>query len=106
MNFTAIKIVKMKTSGVSRNLGGSNSLPELNISRSDRNISMMEFLVPRNTNLQSKHQKAPLASIDNVIDVPATESESVIGGVIIHVRHAIDTTPPSQIPPQDSLSPG
>ena len=82
---------------------GSNALPELNISRSDRSISVMEFLVPRNTNLQSK-QKAPLASIDNVIDLPATESESVIGGVIVHVRPAIDTTPPSQIPPQDSLS--
>ena len=81
----------------------ASGAPQLNISRSDRSISVMEFLVPRNTNLQSK-QKAPLASIDNVIDLPATESESVIGGVIVHVRPAIDTTPPSQIPPQDSLS--
>ena len=55
---------------------GSNALPQLNVSRSDRSISVMEFLVPRNTNLQSK-QKAPLASIDNVIDPSATESELV-----------------------------
>ena len=79
---------------------GSNVPSQLNISRSDRSISMLEFLVPRRTNLQFK-QHPPLTPIENIIDPQAPKQDPVIGGVILHVRPAVDTTPPSQIPSQD-----
>ena len=79
----------------------NNPPSELNISGSDHSISVLGLLVSRSTKLHSK-QQSPLTSIENVIDPPAPEPESdpVIRGVIVHVRPAIDTTLPSQIPPQ------
>ena len=76
---------------------GSNVPSKQNISGSDRSVSILEFLVPRRTNLQSK-QQPPMTPIENVIDPQAPKQDPVIGGVIIHVRPAVDTAPPSQIP--------
>ena len=77
---------------------GSNVPSRQNISGSDRSISILEFLVPRRTNLQSK-QQPPLTSNENVINPPTPKTNPVIGGVIIHVKPAVDNILPSQIPP-------
>ena len=74
---------------------GNNPPSELP-SRSDRSISVLEFLVSRGTNLQSK-QQPPLTSNENVINPPTPKPNPVIGGVIIHVKPAVDNILPSQI---------
>ena len=70
---------------------------QLNISGSDRSISIVEFLASRSTNLQSKQQPV-LTSIENVINPSTPKPNPVIGGVIIHVKPAVDNILPSQIP--------
>ena len=69
---------------------------QLNIPGSDCSISVLEILAPRSTNLQSK-QQSPLTSIENVINPPTPKPNPVIGGVIIHVKPAVDNILPSQI---------
>ena len=71
---------------------------QVNIRRSDCSISVLEILAPRSTNLQFKKQP-PLTSIENVINPPTPKPNPVIGGVIIHVKPAVNNILPSQIPP-------
>ena len=58
------------------------------------NISVLEFLASRGTNLQSK-QRCPLTSIGDVTTPHALEP-MVTGGVIVHVKPYVDTTLPSK----------
>ena len=79
---------------------GSNIPPQLNISRSDHSISILELLAPKHNNLRCKHQP-PLKLVENAIDPQVIKPDPAIGGVIIHVRPAIGATP---YPSQDPLS--
>ena len=63
------------------------------------NISVLEFLASRGTNLQSK-QRCPLTSIGDVT-TPHTLEPMVTGGVIVHVKPYVDTTQPSKESSQD-----
>ena len=68
------------------------SQPDNSVSADD--ISVLEFLASRGTNLQSK-QQTPLTSIRNVI-APHAPEPMVTGGVIVHVKPYVDTTLPSK----------
>ena len=79
---------------------GSNIPPQLNISRSDHSISILELLAPKHNNIRCKHQP-PLKLVENVIDSQVIKPDPAIGGVIIYVRPAIGAT---SNPSQDPLS--
>ena len=79
---------------------GSNIPPQLNISRSDHSISILELLAPKHNNIRCKHQP-PLKLVENVIDPQVIKPDPAIGGVIIHVKPAIGATP---YPSQDQIS--
>ena len=79
---------------------GSNALPQLNISRSDHSISILELLAPKHNNLRCKHQP-PLKLAENDVDPQVSQPDPAIGGVIIYVRPAIGAT---SNPSQDPLS--
>ena len=73
------------------------SQPDNSVSADD--ISVLEFLASRGTNLQSK-QRCPLTSIGDVT-TPHTLEPMVTGGVIVHVKPYVDTTQPSKESSQD-----
>ena len=82
---------------------GINAPSQLDNSGSDHSasISIFELLASRGNNLLSK-QRPPLPPIENVIETPSTEPQpdpAPGGGVIVHVKPAVDTA----IPPQDLL---
>ena len=79
---------------------GSNIPPQLNISKSDHSISLLELLAPKHNNLRCKHQP-PLTLAENDIDPQVPQPDPAIGGVIIYVRPAIGAT---SNPSQDPLS--
>ena len=64
------------------------------------NISMLEFLSSRGTNLRSK-QWPPLTSVGNVIAPPAPEPP-ITCRQIVHVKPFVDTALPSQDSPQST----
>ena len=70
------------------------SQPDNSVSADD--ISVLELLASRGTNLQSK-QRTPLTSIGNVT-APHAPEPMVTGGVIVHVKPYVDTALPSQDP--------
>ena len=75
----------------------AGSQPDNSVSADD--ISVLEFLASRGTNLQSK-QRCPLTSIGDVT-TPHTLEPMVTGGVIVHVKPYVDTTQPSKKSSQD-----
>ena len=70
----------------------AGSQPDNSVSADD--ISVLEFLASRRTNLQTI-QQPPLTSIGNVTASQAPEPMAT-GGVIVQVKPYIDTALPSQ----------
>ena len=74
----------------------AGSQPDNSVSADD--ISVLEFVASRGTNLQSE-QRTPLTSIGNVT-APHAPEPMVTGGVIVHVKPYVHTALPSQDPSQ------
>ena len=68
------------------------SQPDNSVSADD--ISVLELLAFRGTNLQSK-QQPPLTSIENVT-APREPEPMVTGAVIVHIKPYVDNALPSQ----------